>query len=252
MTVTFLAHSGFLVEWEKFYTLFDFYQGELPPLKAEKPLLVFASHRHNDHFDPRIFKLVHPDVRYYLSRDISIARRHWEKLGMTEEVFARCTAVRPDELLLTDVCGEELSIRTVKSTDIGVAFLLRGEGRMVYHAGDLNWWHWESEGKGYCENMQRAFFTAMDKLAAAVRDEAADNGLESVIDLAMLPLDPRLEDGYAMGVNELFARIAVRRALPMHMWGKFDIAERYRKEFPQHAGQLLAIHENGERFDLDG
>lgn len=252
MTVTFLAHSGFLVEWEKFYTLFDFYQGELPPLKAEKPLLVFASHRHNDHFDPRIFKIVHPDVRYYLSRDISIARRHWEKLGMTEEVFARCTAVRPDELLLTDVCGEELSIRTVKSTDIGVAFLLRSEGRMVYHAGDLNWWHWESEGKGYCENMRRAFFTAMDKLSAAVRDEAADNGLESVIGLAMLPLDPRLEDGYAMGVNELFARIAVRRALPMHMWGKFNIAERYREEFPQHAGQLLAIHENGECFDLDG
>lgn len=251
MTVTFLAHSGFLVEWEKFYTLFDFYQGELPPLKAEKPLLVFASHRHSDHFDPRIFKLTHPDTRFFLSRDISIARRHWEKLGLTEEVFARCTAVRPDELLLTEAGGEEVSIRTVKSTDIGVAFLLRSEGRMVYHAGDLNWWHWDSEGKGYCENMRRAFLAAMDKLSAAVRDEAADTGIEPALTLAMLPLDPRLEDAYAMGVNELLARIPTRHVLPMHMWGRFELAQRYCAEFPQHAGQLLAIERDGQRFTLE-
>ena len=60
MTVTFLAHSGFLVEWEHFYTLFDFYKGELPELNKTKPLLIFASHRHEDHFDPRIFTELFP------------------------------------------------------------------------------------------------------------------------------------------------------------------------------------------------
>ena len=51
MTVTFIAHSAYLVEWDKFYTLFDYtyepdYTGALPELNPEKPLLVFASHSH--------------------------------------------------------------------------------------------------------------------------------------------------------------------------------------------------------------
>ena len=37
MKITFIAHSAFLVEWDKFYTLFDYvyepdYTGTLPPL----------------------------------------------------------------------------------------------------------------------------------------------------------------------------------------------------------------------------
>ena len=58
MTVTFIAHSAYLVEWDKFYTLFDYtyepdYTGALPELNPEKPLLVFASHSHEDHFDAK-------------------------------------------------------------------------------------------------------------------------------------------------------------------------------------------------------
>ena len=48
MRVTFLGHSGFLMESESVCLLFDWSEGELPPL-PEKPLFVFASHRHQDH-----------------------------------------------------------------------------------------------------------------------------------------------------------------------------------------------------------
>ena len=51
---TFLGHSGFLVELDNACLLFDWSEGALPPL-PQKPLLVFASHRHQDHFQPRIF-----------------------------------------------------------------------------------------------------------------------------------------------------------------------------------------------------
>ena len=62
MTVTYIAHSAFLVEWDKFYTLFDYvyeeeYTGELPELDPANPLLVFASHRHEDHFDAKVCRL---------------------------------------------------------------------------------------------------------------------------------------------------------------------------------------------------
>ncbi len=252
MNITYIAHSGFLVEWDKFYTLFDWWKGDLPQLDPEKPLLVFASHSHEDHFDPKIFRLLaeYPETRFFLSHDIRLATRRWEKLGMTDEIFARVTSIRVDSLLATEAGGEALTIRTINSTDAGVAFLLSAEGKLVYHAGDLNWWHWEEEGRLYCTNMAASYRRAIEKLAAAVRDEAADSGCAPVIDAAMAPLDPRLENAADMGIEYLLKNVAVRKVFPMHLWGRFDEIERYRRAHPDDADKVVPIHADGESFTV--
>lgn len=56
MRVTFLAHDGFFIELDQVCLLFDWWKGVLPPL-PDKPLLVFVSHRHEDHFNPAVFTL---------------------------------------------------------------------------------------------------------------------------------------------------------------------------------------------------
>ena len=253
MTVTFLAHSGFLVEWKHFYTLFDFWKGELPELDQRKPLLIFASHRHEDHFDPRIFTELfsqHPDIHYYLSRDVNLTERRRDWLNITDEMFSHVTLLRPDEVFVTEVAGIPLTIRTIKSTDIGCAFLLDSEKKLVYHGGDLNWWHWTSEGKAYCNNMAANFKRAIEKLRFAVENEAYDNGCAPVIDIAMLPLDPRLEDGFGMGIEYLLRTVEVKTVFPMHMWDKFEWIDRYRAAHPQRAEQVMRIYHDGQRFDL--
>ena len=252
MNITFIAHSCFLVEWDKFYTLFDWWEGELPPLDPGKPLLVFASHSHEDHFDPKIFRLCgqYPDTRYILSHDIRLAARRWEKLGMTQEIFARVTSIRVDSLLATEAAGEALTIRTIHSTDVGVAFLLSAEGKLVYHAGDLNWWHWKEEGRLYCTNMAANYRRAIEKLAAAVRDEAADAGCAAVLSAAMAPLDPRLGESSGMGIEYLMKNVSVAKLFPMHLWEHFDEIERYRREHPADAEKIVPIQGNGEIFSL--
>jgi len=57
MRITYIGHSGFLVELRETLLLFDYYEGSLPQLPLEKQLYVFASHRHPDHFNPEIFSL---------------------------------------------------------------------------------------------------------------------------------------------------------------------------------------------------
>ena len=54
MQITYIYHSGFLVETAECYYLFDYYKGTLPPLKSDKPILVFASHSHGDHYNKEI------------------------------------------------------------------------------------------------------------------------------------------------------------------------------------------------------
>ena len=50
MTITYIHHSGYLLETEQALLLFDFVEGALPPLDPAKDLFVFVSHRHEDHF----------------------------------------------------------------------------------------------------------------------------------------------------------------------------------------------------------
>ena len=80
MQVTFLGHSGFCLELENIVLIFDWWQGELPPLPTGKPLAVFASHSHQDHFKPEIFALDDGtrSVRFLLGNDIKLSRRHKE------------------------------------------------------------------------------------------------------------------------------------------------------------------------------
>ena len=258
MNVTFIAHSAFLVEWDKFYTLFDYtyepdYTGALPELKGDKPLLVFSSHSHEDHFDAKVFTLLekYPDTRFFVSRDTRLTERKRQWLNISDAAFARTTVLRPDSILLTEVAGEDLSIRAVKSTDIGNAYLLRCEGKMVYHGGDLNWWDWKSEGEAYCNNMAAHYRTAIEKLASAVENEATDNAIAPEITAAMAPLDPRLgEESEGLGIEELMRQIRVRRVFPMHMWKKYEAIDRYIAAHPAQKDTIARITREGETFTI--
>ena len=55
MKITYIHHSCFLAELPRYNLLFDYYTGELPETGMDKPMAVFASHRHWDHFSPDIF-----------------------------------------------------------------------------------------------------------------------------------------------------------------------------------------------------
>ena len=57
MKITYIGHSGFAAELAHCTLLFDYYEGTLPVFPSEKPLYVFCSHAHRDHFNFDIFRL---------------------------------------------------------------------------------------------------------------------------------------------------------------------------------------------------
>ena len=134
--ITYISHSCFAVELEHSVLVFDYYQGELPLWDPEKTIYVFASHRHYDHFSKEIFRWTeqYPKIQYILSDDISEA-----SYDASEICRSDLTRIAPNQ---TETIGNCV-IETFRSTDEGVAFLVSCEGKLFYHAGDLNWWHWE-------------------------------------------------------------------------------------------------------------
>ena len=116
MQVTYIYNSGFLVELDKHILLFDYYQGTIPPLNQNKPLYVFVSHFHHDHYNPAIYQINHPKITYIIDRKIN-------NTGIK---------VHPSEIYEID----DLYIQTLLSTDAGVAFVVKVENKQISVPGE--------------------------------------------------------------------------------------------------------------------
>ena len=66
MHITYINHSGFLLETEKSYILFDYYKNEIPTMDNNKSIYIFSSHSHDDHFNPKVLELSdkYSDITY--------------------------------------------------------------------------------------------------------------------------------------------------------------------------------------------
>ena len=233
MRVTFLAHSGFAVELEQVCLLFDWWKGELPPLSADKPLLVFASHRHEDHFNPAVFSLDDGSrpVRFLLGHDIRLTERNLARWRVSAETAEKCLSLGGND------CTQPLpgiAVETLPSTDEGVAWMVTVNGQSIFHAGDLNWWHWAEEDFAWNRNMEVNFKRYTEPLRGRR------------VDLAMLPLDSRLKTGGYLGPNYFLNLMEVRRFLPMHQWEDFDFTDEFLSAYPQFAPITVKIHRDGE------
>ncbi len=205
MKITYLGHSGFLVETETHLLLFDYYIGTIPPLTKQKPLLVFASHHHPDHFDKAVFSIcaTHPDVSYVLSDDIRSS-------SVPAQAGVHVIFVSPDKTYQVAGCR----IRTLSSTDCGVAFLVKTVGESIFHAGDLNLWLWQGMDKARSLAMMKRYMAYTEPL----RGEK--------IDVAFLTLDNRQEEGAFCNIDYYMRHFQIDIAIPMHYFGPTDIADR--------------------------
>lgn len=204
MKVTYLEHCGFFLELERLCLLFDYWQGPLPDPVPGKPLLAFASHSHHDHFSREIFDwgAGWENARYILGNDIRLSASRRQEWKVPEE---RTHRMGPDQRLVLEGAG----IRTLRSTDAGVAFLVEAEGKTIYHAGDLNWWVWEGEPQADNDAMTAAFQKEMEKL----------RGIP--MDLAFLTLDGRQEGDMFRGFDYCMRNLEIRAAVPMHSFGDY-------------------------------
>ena len=205
MRMIYLEHSGFFVELDTVCLLFDYWQGALPAPVPGKALLAFASHAHHDHFNPEIFAYAArwEQSLVILGNDIRLSAKRKEALHITDDAFLRLGPDRDEHVL-------GARIRTLRSTDSGVAFLVDADGRTIYHAGDLNLWVWDGEPEEENAAMAEAFRSEMDKLR------------NIPMDLAFLTLDARQEDRMGDGFDYCMRQLDIKKAVPMHSFGNYD------------------------------
>lgn len=222
MNLKYIYHSGFLLEFERAYMLFDYYKGDIPSLDKKKKLYVFVSHSHPDHFNEDIFDIFrdHKDVEYILSNDV---------VPKKQEDADRSYSLEPNK----EYYFNELGVETYLSTDQGLAFMVSYNGKTIYHAGDLNWWTWVGfETEEEYDNLTRNFKNEIDKMGARL------------IDIAMVPLDPRQGDRFDWGMKYFIEKTRPRHLVPMHCWNKFEVIDKFRSRNKDLLGDIDLVDTN--------
>lgn len=238
--VWYLNHSGVAVKTDKHFLIFDYFPeaqggflGNLedglidPSYLKDENVIVFSSHGHHDHWDKRILSWQKEikQIQYVLSDDIP-----YVKTGNEKNVLL----VSPNQSYELG----DMSMKTLKSTDEGVAFLIQVDGITIYHAGDLNWWHWNGESKEYNDIMKMDYIGQIDQLK------------DIKIDIAFIPVDPRLEDKYILGIDYLCKQTIPEHIIPIHLWGRYDLIQEMKEnsQSESYRTHICYIHKNGEFF----
>lgn len=220
----FLHHSGFMLELETMILVFDYYLDPLKRVedrleKTDKPVYFFVSHVHGDHFNRAIRKFEKRASGYFLHRD--------------------CRLALADESLLHEMdVGETvnegpLSVHMYGSTDAGGSYMVEAEGLTIFHAGDLNWWHWAGDGDSENREARDWFFRELSCIK------------EKEVDIAMLPVDARQQAAREWGVKAYLSHFSAGLLIPMHAFGqRWAPSYEFRWLFPKQ--QMWIPKEDGD------
>ncbi len=223
-------HSGFSVQVGGTLLVFDYWEGEdrkltnvgrITPqfLRAFEKIFVFISHAHPDHMDPIVYtweQEVLP-VTYIVSSDMPIGTRG-KKIAPGQE----------------KVLSEHVTVRGFDSTDLGVSFLVTAYGVNIFHAGDLNLWHWRQESTlREIETAEKAFSQAIEPIK------------KEKIDICMFPVDPRQGMMYDAGANQFILTIKPRVFIPMHWQERAEVAEDFARRARNNITEVLSLVKPG-------
>lgn len=242
MTIRYLFHSGLSIECDDCTIIIDYFLDDCEGartaqngvvdddlLKRPGKFYVLSSHSHGDHFNPVVlsWQQKRPDIQYILSRDIQTVG----KAPQADNIhFLSAGETYSDDCLSVDAFG---------STDLGVSFVIRACGKVIFHAGDLNNWHWKEEASAdFANAAEKAYLMELNKIAQAAAH----------MDVAMFPVDPRLGPDCGRGAEQLMESIDVDVLIPIHFSMDDQQPLRYQSAHPDQ--NVVALIQRGATFDL--
>lgn len=196
---------------------------------ADSDLVVFVSHSHDDHLNKDMETMVATarKVRYVFSDDVEDMRPEAIPSGCDHLI------VEPDEAYEYG----PLSIRTLMSNDLGVAFLVEDGDFRFYYGGDLAKWIWKSASRQEASFTSAFFREAMDKVRAFAPHVVFSN------------VDRRLEN--LAGGAEAYSESGGLVFVPMHAFGDTWWLKDFRQQVGEDGAELFIYSEPGDCGEFD-
>ncbi|MGM0603030.1 MAG: MBL fold metallo-hydrolase [Bacillota bacterium] len=187
---------------------------------------VFVSHRHHDHYNKVIYKWQQylDQIYYIISDDVEM-----------DFIQENIIMVSKDQTLTVS----DIKIKTFGSTDEGVSFLVKTPDFNIFHAGDLNWWKWKKFSHRVQKREERNYKNEIKKLSG-------EN-----IDIAFVPVDPRLEENYYLAGKYFIEKIKPEVFIPIHFADNYSITEKFKKKMTESSSDVKEIKFRGENMTFE-
>lgn len=238
MKLTYIYNSAFCIQIDGIDIIIDFYKDTKESdgliyneiLPNSKKLYVLCTHSHLDHYNGEIldWKRKMKDITYIFSKDILYA-----------DMAKENAAIYLDKL--ESYQDLHIKIKAYGSTDVGGSFYFEIGGKNIFHAGDLNNWHWNEE-------------SSETEIAEAEKNYNEElNILQSDIkqlDLAMFPVDPRLGRDFMKGAEQFIDSIKVDFLAPMHFDKNYDKIKQFENIAKKYNTKYWSISKKGEQINL--
>ena len=235
LDITYYMHSGFSCAIGDTLLIFDYWLGEhgelrenkriqIEEIRKYKQVYILITHSHPDHFDPIVYQWENePNVQYILSYEIPV-----EYKGIRMEAGKTVTL------------QENIQVTAFESTDLGLAYLVDINDIHLFHAGDLNFWHWREESTAQeIEEAEVAF------------KEACKPIIGKPIDVAFFPVDPRQGRLFDAGANYFAMTVKPRLMIPMHFWNRNELIVEYARRSRSRETEIIVMTYQGEKMRIE-
>lgn len=237
-TITYIHHNCFVLRTPARAYLFDYPDQSLLPdgaadmvrqAVAGAELAVFVSHSHDDHLHADVTSVTDTAtaVCFVLSDDVEDMRP--EAVPQEGEVLI----VEPDETYRWN----GMTIETLLSNDLGVAFLVEDGDFRFYYGGDLAKWIWKSASPREEAFTADFFRQAMERVHAFGPHVAFSN------------VDKRLEN--LAGGPEAYRKTGAKVFVPMHAFGDTAWLSRFRDQVGGQGPTLFIYTEPGDQAEFE-
>jgi len=240
LEIYYLDNSGFCVFLDNTTLIFDYYNNKpskgnknidngvitKKELNRNKNTYVFSSHKHIDHFNDCVLKWKeeNKDIKYIFDDGILAHKRK----NSTYINFLSEGETYEDD---------EIRVHAFGSTDIGISFIIKAQGYTLFHAGDLNFWHWEQEaGKRFIERAKKNFMIKLDDIVKKDYD----------IDILFFPVDYRMGINGDLGAKIVLEKLKPKLFIPMHIRKNIDKIDDFKKINENKDTMIWAIKNRGD------
>ncbi len=245
MIVTYVYHSCCAIEFDEFSVIIDYYEDTTKDgeagwvanhlLQKETPLYVLCTHSHKDHFNEEVLSWCRnkENITYVFSKEVA-------------DTLHGITSLKDNKIVYLDKLqhykDHHIKIKAYGSTDAGASFYIEHKGAKIFHAGDLNNWHWNEEvPKDESFVYENQYICELELLSEEV----------SEVDIAMFPLDPRLGKDFMRGGEQFINKVKTHNLLPLHFGGNYELIQQFDPIARKAGTRLLGLKQRGQSFRIE-
>jgi len=230
-TLWYLGHAGWAVKTRSRLLIFDYWESHEPPRNASlangfidaaeiagQRTIVFVTHQHGDHYDPKIFHWADSigNITYVFGWNVTTDRPVVRMLGLRQ-------TRQIDGVVVATINHEFDNVAEV-------AFMVEVDGLVIYHSGDHG---------TVTDDPNPVFIDNIDYLSS----------LGKRIDIAFVSTFGRIGGGMVnAGDRYTIEKLSPKSLFPMHHGDNEDLYERFAHEI-ENDGVKTAVHYADGRGD---